>query len=147
MSQPISANSVLKIHHFVFNSIHFQRKGFRQNQKDDSERSLQVKVNVNVKKTSTDNYIVTLDLDVEKEDEYIASVSLSGYCEIDDNADKKDVILQVNAPAILFPYARAQLSLLTAQPETEPIVLPVINFQQLYEHSTKGNTGQTKDSP
>lgn len=145
MSQPISANSVLKIHHFVFNSIHFQRKGFRQNQKDDSELSLQVKVNV--KKTNVNNYIVTLDLDVEKENEYISSVSLSGYCEIDDNADKKDAILQVNAPAILFPYARAQLSLLTAQPETEPIVLPVINFQQLYEHSTKGSTNQPQTNP
>lgn len=135
MSQNNSVESVLKIHHFVFNVIHFQRIGFRQEQANNSDLPLQVKVNV--QKTSANNYIVTLGLDVEKEKEYTASVSISGYCEIDDNADKRDAILQVNAPAILFPYARAQLSLLTAQPETEPIVLPVVNFQKLYQQSQK----------
>lgn len=133
MSQKKSIESILKIHHFVFNEIHFHRMGFRQEQSSNSDLPLQVKVNV--QKMSTNNYVVTLDLDVEKEQEYTATVSISGYCEIDDNADKKNTILQVNAPSILFPYARAQLSLLTAQPETVPIVLPVINFQQLYQQS------------
>lgn len=128
-----NSSSILRIHHFVFNTIHFQRSGFRQKGKTD----IPAQVKVNVQKTDSNNYIVTLDVIVEKENEYTASVSISGYCEIDDGAKDKDIVLQVNAPAILFPYARAQLSLVTAQPETEPIVLPVINFQQLYENSSR----------
>lgn len=48
-------------------------------------------------------------------------------------------MLKVNAPAIMFPYVRAQLTLLTAQPETEPIVLPVVNFQKIYEKSKEND--------
>lgn len=126
--------SVLTIHHFVFNSIRFERKGFKQ-----QDQEIKTKIGVQVKKTDADKYTVMLQVTAEKDNEYEASVSISGYCEIDDNAPQKDLILQVNAPAILFPYVRAQLSLLTAQPETEPIVLPVINFQEIYELSKEGS--------
>ena len=74
-------------------------------------------------------------MSIEKKGEFKTDISISGYCEIDDNHPQLDTILRVNAPAILFPYVRAQLSLLTAQPEMSPIVLPVVNFQKIYEHS------------
>lgn len=132
MAQELSSGSILRIDHFVFDSLQFQRRGFRQ-----ESNEVGVKFNVQVQKTENNHYIVTLMLDVDKEDEYTASVSISGYCEIDDDFPQRDLLLQTNAPAILFPYARAQLSLLTAQPETEPLVLPVMNFQQLYETAEK----------
>lgn len=129
--------SILRIQHFVFNELHFERKGFRQDSED-----ISTKIGVQVKKTDTNKYTVVLQVTAEKENEYEVQASISGYCEIDDDAPQKDIILQVNAPAILFPYVRAQLSLLTAQPETQPIVLPVINFQQIYELSKKETTSQ-----
>lgn len=132
MAQELSSGSILQIDHFVFDSLQFQRRGFRQESDEVS-----IKFNVRVQKTENNHYIVTLILDVDKEDEYTASVSISGYCEIDDDFPQRDLLLQTNAPTILFPYARAQLSLLTAQPETEPLVLPVMNFQQLYETAEK----------
>ena len=122
--------SVLSIKHFIFNSITFERIGFR----NDSQE-LPTSFSVNVEKQGENNYIVTLDVNVEKKGEFKTDISISGYCEIDDNHPQLDTILRVNAPAILFPYVRAQLSLLTAQPEMRPIVLPVVNFQKIYEHS------------
>lgn len=92
---------------------------------------------VSVEKVEANHYTVTLQVDFEKVDEYMASVSISGYCEISDDTANLKELLRVNAPAILFPYARAQLSMLTAQPETEPIVLPVVDFQRMYEQSQK----------
>lgn len=130
-----TVESILTIHHFVFNTLHFERKGFKQNTKE-----ISTKIGVQVNQTDKNKYTVVLQVTAEKANEYEVCASISGYCEIDDNAPQKDLILQVNAPAILFPYVRAQLSLLTAQPETEPVVLPVINFQQIYEHAEKKAT-------
>lgn len=45
--------------------------------------------------------------------------------------------MRQNAVAILFPYIRSQISLLTAQPETTPIVLPPLNIAQLVEDAMK----------
>ena len=92
-----------------------------------------------VEKQGDNHYIVTLDVGIEKKDEFSALASISGYCEIDDNHPQRDIMLKVNAPAIMFPYVRAQLTLLTAQPETEPIVLPVVNFQKIYEKSKEND--------
>ena len=130
--QGVNVQSDLSIQHFVFNSISFERIGFKN---DNNE--LPATFGVRVEKQGGNHYIVTLDVSVEKKDEFNATVSISGYCEIDDNHPQLDLMLRVNAPAILFPYARAQLSLLTAQPETEPIVLPVVNFKKIYEESRK----------
>ena len=40
----------------------------------------------------------------------------------------KDVLLRQNAVAILFAYVRSELTLITSQPDTDPIVLPVVNI-------------------
>ena len=124
----------LTIQHFVFNKIIFERTGFK-NDVDDLPASFSVQV----EKQGDNHYIVTLDVGIEKKDEFSALASISGYCEIDDNHPQRDIMLKVNAPAIMFPYVRAQLTLLTAQPETEPIVLPVVNFQKIYEKSKEND--------
>lgn len=127
--------SVLTMEHFVFDSISFERKGFRSKQSE-----IPSNISVHIVKQGDGEYVVTLTVSADKSDEYEASVTISGYCKIEENTPQKDLILNVNAPAILFPYARAELTLLTAQPETDPLVLPVVNFQQLYENSKKDST-------
>lgn len=132
--QDKSLRGELTIQHFVFNKISFERTGFK-NDVDDLPASFSVQV----EKQGDSHYIVTLDVGIEKKDEFSALASISGYCEIDDNHPQRDIMLKVNAPAIMFPYVRAQLTLLTAQPETEPIVLPVVNFQKIYEKSKEND--------
>lgn len=129
-SNPQIPNSVLKIKHFLFDKIQFDRIGFNNNN-DISP----AKISVGIQHTDTHEYSVSLNVEVEKPDEYIASVTIIGICELHDDTPNKDDILNINAPAILYPYARAELSLITAHPETTPLVLPVINFQALYENS------------
>lgn len=72
-----------------------------------------------------------------RQDEYVAKVQISGFCSIDENLENKDAILNNNAVAILFAYVRSQLTLLTSQPGTSPIVLPVMNIAKMIEESEK----------
>lgn len=123
-------SSPLTIEHFVFDDISFKRIGFH---KDGDE--LQVSFAVNVQKDSADHYRVTVLVSVTKQEEYEASVQMTGYCQVDEGTPGLDVLLNENVPAILFPYIRAQLTLLTSQPETMPAVLPVINVHDLMQQT------------
>lgn len=63
-------------------------------------------------------------------------VIVSGIFEFkaDLEPDQKDVIITKNTMAILFPYLRSQVTLLTAQPDIEPVVLPPININALLQN-------------
>ena len=79
------------------------------------------------------HYRVSLRATVEKEDEYEAVVQISGFCEVDEHSNEKDTLLEQNSVAILFAYVRSELTLITAQPETDPIVLPVVNIASMMQ--------------
>lgn len=123
-----SVSSVLKITHFVFDELSFKRKGFKQKSE---EEEVPIEVGTHIGKVSNGQYNVTLQVKVDKDNEYVALVRITGYCEIDENYPDKDILLKENAVAILFPFVRAQMTLLTAQPETDPLVLPPINIKAL----------------
>lgn len=131
MNEKSTSESVLEITHFVFDDISFRRNGF----KAEGGEILPAEIGVEIKRIKDNSYIVSLSVSVEKENEYDASVTISGFCQIDDNTPNLQDFLNINAPSILFPYARAELTLITAQPETDPIVLPVVNFQAMYENA------------
>lgn len=120
-------SSVLKMIHVVFDEISFKRLGF-QNKK---EREAQLGIGKHVEKLRDGYYQVSLSARVVRENEYEAEVSVTGYCEISEDVPYKDRLLNENAIAILFPYVRAELTLLTAQPETEPLVIPAVNINAM----------------
>lgn len=64
-------------------------------------------------------------------------VRASGYFRLEDHVEDRKTIIQQNAVAIVFPYIRSQISLLTAQPEVEPVVLPAMNIAQMVEDAVK----------
>lgn len=134
--------SVLSISHFVFDELSFKRKGFQQPNQSDTP----FEVGHSVKKTGDNNYIVSLMLKVNKENEYDAVVRMSGYCVVDDNDPMLDILLHENAPAILYPYARAQMTMLTSQPETTPLVLPVVNIHALFHKDSKEAASNLQES-
>ena len=47
--------------------------------------------------------------------------------------DIGDHLIKVNTVAIMFPFIRSQISLLTTQPGLEPILLPPININALMD--------------
>ena len=47
------------------------------------------------------------------------------------------MIMYQNAVAIIFPYIRSQITLLTAQPGIDPVVLQPFNIAQMVEDAMK----------
>lgn len=123
-------HSSLHMEHVIFDNLSFIRKGFA------TDNDVEIKARVKIEKDDEGLYRVILKVIADKQDEYIAEVQITGYCSIDEAYPEKDIMLNQNAVAILFPYVRAQLSLLTAQPGTDPIVLPVMNITAML---AKGN--------
>ena len=62
---------------------------------------------------------------------------MTGYfsIETDDTIDDKlkNALVTKNTVAILMPYLRSELSLLTAQPGMECVVLPAFNINKVLE--------------
>lgn len=132
MEKNKNIESVLKLNKIVFDKIEFKRLGF----KNDNELKLEIQSNISQRK-EVEFYKVTLILKGKKTDEYTLEISLSGFFSIesDDNIseDLKDALVTKNSVAILMPYLRSQVSLLTAQPEVECVVLPPFNINSMLD--------------
>lgn len=128
-----AVRSALKMDHIVFDRISFVRKGFQ----DRTSRDISFKARAKVEQDAENQYSVTLFVSAEKQNEYTAEVQITGYCIIDDDHPQKDILLNENAVAILFPYVRAELSLITAQPETDSIVLPTMNISAMFKRNSE----------
>lgn len=121
--------SVLKLEHCVFDEITFRRNGF----KTDNEAEFEFAVNI--ANRDDHEYIVMILVKGEKKDEYELELRLSGYFSVDERVEEKEEesLIKYNAVAIMLPYMRSEISLLTAQPETESEVLPIINVFKAME--------------
>lgn len=128
-------NSSLVLQKLVFDRIEFDRKGFKNRNKLDF--NLQVQVGLGEDGT----YKVTLVLRGTKQDEYDIIISLSGFFKVEDQDGIEDTLVRdlvnKNAVAILMPYLRSELTLLTAQPDTDSVVLPPFNVIKMLEGRTK----------
>lgn len=115
----------------VFDKIEFTRKGL----KNTKELKFELQVQIGISEDNT--YKVTLVLNGEKPDEYSIVISLSGFFEIESkedlgNQNVQDLINR-NAVAIMMPYLRSELTLLTAQPGTDSVILPPFNINKMLE--------------
>lgn len=125
-----SIESILKMERIVFDRIEFNREGF----KNDNEIELQFEVGVpNLKNVKNINiYKVSLGAKGDKRGEYNLEVCITGFFTFQEANDlddqRKENLLSKNAVAILMPYLRSQITLLTAQPEVDTVVLPVFNI-------------------
>ena len=119
--------SILRLDKVVFDKIEFNRLGF----KNDTELKLEIQTNIGER-----NYKVTVIAIGEKPDEYTFHISITGYFTFrteDVETDLKNELISKNSVAILMPYLRSEISLLTAQPETETVVLPVFNINRMMD--------------
>jgi preprotein translocase subunit SecB len=125
--------SKLKLLKIVFDELSFQRRGF----KNDNHPNANFNIQIGEHQTRSIN-MVTIIVTVTKESEYDLKVRLTGYFEFDetDNISKEE-LLRKNAVAILMPYVRTQITMLTSQPETDSLVLPLINVANLMDELVK----------
>ena len=129
-----SIESVLKLEKLVFYRINFTRTGFK------TENELEMKIQSNISKLEDiEFYKSTLILNGTKPGEYKFEIMLSGYFSFTTNENISDKtkydLLNKNSIAILMPYLRSEVSVLTAQPETDVVVLPVFNINNMLKES------------
>lgn len=123
-------NCDLKLFKMVFDKISFIRNGF----KNDEEIDLQMSVNIATNDGLDELHKVTLFVECEKSEEYSIEIQLTGFFIVTaEDLGLRNILLNQNAVALLLPYVRSQLSLLTAQPETDCIVLPPLNIKNMFE--------------
>lgn len=133
MGNSKSIESVLKLNKIVFDKIEFKRLGFE----NDNELELEIQSNIS-QRQDTEIYKVTLVLKGKKSEEYTLEISLSGFFSIEADGelteDLKNTLVTKNSVAILMPYLRSEVSLLTAQPEVECVVLPAFNINNMLDN-------------
>ena len=133
MGHSKSIESVLKLNKIVFDKIEFKRLGFE----NDNELELEIQSNIS-QRQDTEIYKVTLVLKGKKPEEYTLEISLSGFFSIEADGelteDLKNTLVTKNSVAILMPYLRSEVSLLTAQPEVECVVLPAFNINNMLDN-------------
>lgn len=128
-----SIESVLKLNKIIFDKIEFNRLGL----KNENEFELEIQSNI-AQRENSDIYRVTLVLKGKKPEEYTLEISLSGFFSIDFESglseELKNTLITKNSIAILMPYLRSQVSLLTAQPEVDCIILPAFNINNMFDN-------------
>jgi len=133
MDNERSIQSVLHLDRIVFDKIEFKRCGISS----DKELELEIKSNI-AQRQDAEVYRVTLILTGNKPGEYIFEISLTGYFTIEQDGmiteELKNALVTKNAIAILMPYLRSEVSLLTAQPGMECVVLPAFNINKMLKN-------------
>ena len=123
--------SFLKLEDLYFQKISFKRNGI----KNEKDLSFQIQADIEENTKHPHLYKVTLTVTGEKEEEYDLVVSIVGIFSIDENANIPDgmrnTLIEKNTIEILMPYVRSQISLITAQPGVECVVLPPFNINNI----------------
>ena len=132
-------NCILKLNHLLFDEITFNRVNFK------SKNDLQVEFGFSFNKREYGEFVSSIRIIGTKKDEYKFVVRASGYFQISEAVEDSDILIQQNAIAIVFPYIRSQISLLTAQPEVDPVILPPMNIAQMVKESIE-NQHKTESS-
>lgn len=132
MEKNRNIESVLKLNKLVFDKIEFQRLGFR----NENELELEIQSNVS-QRGDGEIYKVTLILKGKKAEEYTLEISLSGFFsfQVESQIEEslKNALVTKNSVAIMMPYLRSEVSLLTAQPDVECVVLPAFNINNMLD--------------
>ena len=80
-----------------------------------------------IKEIDEHTYDVELKLTIEGEGLELLAVARAQFVYEAEDYEKEESIVNNNTVAIMFPFVRSQVSLLTTQPGMSPIVLPPIN--------------------
>lgn len=120
------------------NELYFSKYDFVQTREDNDteyETSFQIEYAVNNQNAS--KFRIKINTRVKnKTDSVLLNLETIGVFTVDKegvNDDIGDYLIKVNTVAIMFPFIRSQISLLTTQPGLEPILLPPININALMD--------------
>ncbi len=124
----MSIESVLKLNNLYFNKIEFNRN-------EKISKKIQPEFDVKFDYIEEKRVKVALSCKVSSDGDFDLFVSLIGDFSIAGEAETDfKQLLQKNTTAILFPYLRAEITLLTTQPNMPVINIPPININALLDH-------------
>lgn len=108
---------------------------FRKKDESIERFELGVQVERSLKKISDKVFEVLLETTVSDEDEKVF-VNVKGKAIFSTEQENMD-ILEKNTIAIMFPYIRSYISIITTQPGMNPIVLPAMNIVAIVNDQKK----------
>lgn len=108
---------------------------FRKKDESIERLELGVQVERSLKKISDKVFEVLLETTVSDEDEKVF-VNVKGKAIFSTEQENMD-ILEKNMIAIMFPYIRSYISIITTQPGMNPIVLPAMNIVAIVNDQKK----------
>ena len=110
----------------------------------DQQEDVELKLRVDIYSKGDGHYRVKLQVIAKKQDSYSVKVAISGFCSVDNTLPYSKELIKKNTVAILFPYVRSELTLITAQPGIEPLVLPAINVNGLIDQLSHSDNESEK---
>lgn len=119
----------------VLEKIEIVESSFRKKDESLDGLELEVQVDHTVKKINDETFEVMLVTTVSDEDEKVF-VSVKGRAIFNTTQENMD-ILEKNTIAIMFPYIRSYISIITTQPGMNPIVLPAMNIVAMINEQKK----------
>lgn len=119
--------STLKMENFYFSECSVKRNS------SISTEALKFDLQKEIKKIGDYVYRVELSFVVNKEhnDLNIKIVAVADFTFESDDKKLTETIIEKNTVAIMFPFIRSQVSLLSTQPGLTPIIIPPINTANL----------------
>lgn len=119
----------------TLNKIEIVESTFRKKDVPLDNLELGVQVEHTLTKIDENQYEVILITTVSDQEENVY-VNVKGRAIFSTNQENKD-ILEKNTIAIMFPYIRSYISIITTQPGMSPIVLPAMNIVALINAQKK----------
>lgn len=119
----------------VLEKIEIVESSFRKKDESLDELELGIRVEHSLNKVSDETFEVVLITTISDEDEKVF-VNVKGRAIFNTNQENMD-ILEKNTIAIMFPYIRSYISIITTQPGMNPIVLPAMNIMAMINDQKK----------
>lgn len=122
--------SDLKMENFHFVECSVARKEVIKN----GALSIELKKRINELGNGSYSVVLTLNVDKENNDLSVKVIAAATFYLESDDVELVRTVMETNTVAIMFPFIRSQVSLLTTQPGMTPIVLPPINTAKFTEN-------------
>jgi Preprotein translocase subunit SecB len=111
---------------------------FRRKHIDDAFEKFRVSIGLEVKEEEAVSSYLKISLESDEQPENYIEVTMVGKFETSKGFPfPKDDFFHINAPAIIYPYIRQHIRSLSLDAGIKPIILPLINFEALYEAKKK----------
>lgn len=132
----ITTQNAIRLRKVQFPDIHLRNNELYISQKKQEEIDYDLSYKILFNKTNKKKFLIRFDLKLNNLEvkERIQSVVMTAFFESEielDEETKNSDFIQLNSPAIAFPYLRSFVTTLTTLAGYVPIILPTINISRL----------------